>query len=165
MHRTNAGGRVYAVAPLLLAVAAADVLAAWAAFDVRALFLGPLADHSDPAGFGDLDLAMAGTAQCVVLPATAVLFALWFRGRDRSARAGWTGRVWWASLALAALVLAAGTWRYASATTVPGFVTGSTWLGVADALNAAVALFGILYVRRLTPMQGRSGTGMIPAAQ
>ncbi|MFI8827509.1 hypothetical protein [Streptomyces sp. NPDC053431] len=165
MLRTNPDGRSYAVAPLLLAGAAVDVLAAWAAVDVRALFLGPLADHSDPAGFGDLDLAMAGTAQCVVLPAAAVLFALWFRGRDRGVQAGWAGRLWWASLALAALALAAGTWRYASATTVPGFVTGATWLAAADALNAVVALLGILYVRRSTPMQGLNATGMIPAAQ
>ncbi|MFJ7066629.1 hypothetical protein [Streptomyces sp. NPDC101115] len=151
-------GLTYAVVALLAVTAVVDALAAAAAWSVRGLFLGPLADHPDPAGFGDLGLATAGALQCLLVPVTAVFLAVLLRRRR-------AGAGWWAGLGVVALVTAGGTWAYASADTVAGFVTGAGALAAADLLNALVAVLAGVFVLRPTSMQGPKSTGMIPAAQ
>ena len=165
VHRDRGrAGLTYAVVALLAGSAVVDALAAAAAWGVRGLFLGPLADHPDPAGFGDLDLATAGAFQCALLPVTVVYLVVLLR-RRRAAGAGVATGRWAAAGVVVALATAAGTWAYASATTVDGFVSGAAWLAAADLLNALAAALAVLCLLRPGSRHGASRTGMIPAAQ
>ncbi|MFF5975931.1 DUF4328 domain-containing protein [Streptomyces sp. NPDC012769] len=82
----NPKGLSQAVVVLLGVTVAADVFSIVATLRMRALLTGPLADHPDPDEYeGELDTAMAWTAQSLLLLATAVVFVTWFFRLRRNA--------------------------------------------------------------------------------
>ncbi|MEU9999409.1 DUF4328 domain-containing protein [Streptomyces sp. NPDC050848] len=71
---------------------------------------------------------------------------------------------WWACWILTDLMSLFATSVYDDADTVEEFTAGAGFLMGAAVLDIAAAVLAILFVRRLTSMQHRKATGMIPAA-
>ncbi|MEU8764669.1 DUF4328 domain-containing protein [Streptomyces sp. NPDC048659] len=72
---------------------------------------------------------------------------------------------WWLAFLATVISSRAGFTVFNRADSVPELVEGTGWTMVSDALGIVAAVLAILLVRRLTSMQHRKATGMIPAAQ
>lgn len=71
---------------------------------------------------------------------------------------------WWLFFLVSRITTEVGSRIFEDARTVDTLVAATQWIRVGDALDLVAATLAILLVRRLTSMQHRKATGMIPAA-